>query len=324
MDFVKILITGVAGFIGFHVAQKLIKDGNEVIGVDNLNNYYDINLKKSRLQVLLDLKLNFHNMDIKNSKLVLDIFKKHKPEYVINLAAQAGVRYSLTNPQPYIMDNVLGFLNILESCRSYPVNHIVYASSSSVYGFDNKSPFSENQITDTPINLYAVSKKSNELMAFSYSHLYNLKCTGLRFFTVYGPWGRPDMAYFKFVKNIINDVPIDVYGNGKVSRDFTFIDDIVEGVISALDLGEKMINNNIYEIFNLGNNKLVDVKSFIETIERILDKKAIKNYVEMQLGDMDKTLACIDKSKYVLNYSPKTNIEEGLKVFINWYKKFYY
>ena len=328
----KILLTGVAGFIGFHLAQHLIKKKYDIVGVDNLNSYYDIKLKKARLKILTNQLMPFVKLDLANESKVKDFFCKVKPDYVIHLAAQAGVRYSLIAPLSYITSNINGFINVLEGCRHTGIKHLIYASSSSVYGQNSKSPFSENFNVDHPENLYAASKKSNELMAYSYSNLFKLRTTGLRFFTVYGPWGRPDMAYFKFVKNILEDKPINVYGNGKMYRDFTYIDDVIDGVIKIIEKSKcsstKEPKNKIkktvpWDIFNIGNNNSVSLEYFIEIIENSLGKKAIKNYSEMQLGDVYKTSASIEKIKSLVGYQPKTSIEKGIPLFVDWYKRFY-
>ncbi len=314
----KYLITGSAGFIGFHVSKKLLDRGDIVIGVDNLNDYYDPKLKEDRLNILKKYEyFTFYKVDISDYDSLKEIFEKHKIDKVFNPAAQAGVRYSLENPFAYEKSNILGFLNILELCVKYEIKNLVYASSSSVYGNNKKIPFSENDNVDHPISLYAATKKSNELMAHVYHHLYGLKTTGLRYFTVYGPWGRPDMALFKFTKNIIERKPIDVYNYGKMKRDFTYIDDIVDGTISALD------KDYDYEIFNLGNNKTVELNYFIEVIEKELNKKAIKNLMPIQPGDVPETFADIEKAKKMLRYDPKTKIEEGIKQFIKWYREYY-
>jgi UDP-glucuronate 4-epimerase len=329
----KILVTGVSGFIGFHLANKLIKKKYNVIGVDNLNTYYDINLKKARLKKLLDISMPFFKLDLSDEKKTSIFFNNEKPDYVIHLAAQAGVRYSLEKPHSYISSNISGFLNVLEGCRRQNVLHLIYASSSSVYGKNSEIPFQETENVDFPENLYAASKKSNELMAYSYASLFNLPCTGLRFFTVYGPWGRPDMAYFKFVKNIIEGNPIHVYGNGRMYRDFTYIDDIIDGVLKIIEKDTSKIfkdKNNIksikkppWEIFNIGNSKAVLLEDFITVIEKTLGKKAQKKYMDMQAGDLYITSASINKIKSLVKFNPKTSIKEGLPIFINWYKDFY-
>ena len=325
----KILVTGVAGFIGFHLAKALIHNKKNIIGIDNINDYYDVNLKKSRLSKLKEIGLIFHKIDISKKNILEKFLLNEKFDVIIHLAAQAGVRYSIENPQAYIDSNITGFFNILEGSRHQNIKHLIYASSSSVYGGNASSPFEEKQSVDTPQNLYAASKKSNEIMSYSYSHLFKIPCTGLRFFTVYGPWGRPDMAYFKFVKNILEDKPIEIYGHGKMYRDFTYIDDIITGILKLLEKGGPKValnnekNNTPWEIFNIGNNKVVSLDKFIEVIENAIGKKAIKKYVDMQLGDMYLTSANIEKIKSHINFKPKTSIEKGLPMFVDWYKEFY-
>ncbi len=334
----KILVTGAAGFIGYHTCLRLINQGHEVYGIDNINDYYDPKLKTSRLNQLgLDPNdslefgsvvkskkyenLKFTRLDITKSKPTNNIFRNEKFEVVCNLAAQAGVRYSIKNPKAYVDTNIIGFYNILEACRNYNIKHLVYASSSSVYGENKKVPFNVSDSVDNPVSLYAATKKSNELMAHSYGHLYNFKTTGLRFFTVYGPWGRPDMAYFLFVDAIINKKPIKVFNNGKMKRDFTYIDDIVEGVCKIIELDVE--NRYHYSLFNIGNNKTETLDDFIFSIERALNIPAIKKYLPMQLGDVSKTWADIDDLSKEINYQPKININEGIKKFVKWYKDYY-
>jgi UDP-glucuronate 4-epimerase len=321
----KIIITGVAGFIGFHTAKALLNINNTlIIGLDNLNDYYDQNLKKGRLSLLSHPRFKFYKSDISNKSELYKIFEDNQPDYVIHLAAQAGVRYSIVDPHSYINANVIGFLNILESCRLVKIKHLVYASSSSVYGLNDAAVFSENDNVDKPTSIYASSKKSNEGMSHAYSHLYNLPTTGLRFFTVYGPWGRPDMAYYKFVKNIISENSIDVYGLGKMQRDFTFIDDVVwaikKVVINPPQLQEDLVP---WQIFNVGNNKPIELENFIDIIETKLNKKAVKNYTPMMPGDVISTAASIDKLNKYCGYKPTTTIEEGLTKFISWYKDYH-
>ena len=327
----KILITGVAGFIGYHLAKSLINTDYDIVGIDNLNSYYDLDLKKARLSNLKKIKLNFCEVDICNQKKLKNIFSKNSFDVIIHLAAQAGVRYSIDNPKEYIQSNINGFFNILELSRNNNIKHFIFASSSSIYGENENPSFEETQITDSPKNLYAASKKSNELISYSYSNLFKLPCTGLRFFTVYGPWGRPDMAYFKFVKNIYDEKPIEIYGHGKMYRDFTYIDDIVDGILKILNNGppiqnaknNKILNNTPWEIYNLGNNKSVSLEKFVNTIEMLTEKKATKIYLDLQPGDMKFTLANISKAHNKLNFNPKTSIEDGLFKFIEWYKNFY-
>ena len=327
----KILITGVAGFIGYHLAKSLINADYDIVGIDNLNSYYDLDLKMARLTNLKKINLSFYEVDICNQKKLKNIFSKNNFDVIIHLAAQAGVRYSIENPQEYIQSNINGFFNILELSRNNNIKHLIFASSSSIYGENENLSFEESQITDSPKNLYAASKKSNELISYSYSNLFKLPCTGLRFFTVYGPWGRPDMAYFKFVKNIYDEKPIEIFGQGKMYRDFTYIDDIVEGILKILNNGppfqnaknNKILNNTPWEIYNLGNNKSVSLEKFVNTIELLTEKKATKIYLDLQPGDMKFTLANISKAQKKLNFNPQTSIEDGLFKFIEWYKNFY-
>lgn len=314
----KILVTGGAGFIGSHVASILLKRGDSVVIVDNFNNYYDVKLKRARIKQLKKYNnLEIYKTDITNLKALNLIFKKHKFDKVCHLAAQAGVRDSIDHPIKYEMWNSLGTLHILEMCVKYKIKNLVYASSSSVYGGNKKIPFSEKDDVSNPISLYAATKKSNELYAHVYNKIHGLKSTGLRFFTVYGPFGRPDMALFKFTKNIMEGKKIDVYNNGNMKRDFTYVDDIADGVIAAID----KIHN--CEIFNIGNNRTVTLKYFISTIEKNVGKKAKKNLMPMQLGDVPATFADIRKAKKMLGFKPKTNIEEGIKNFVDWYKTYH-
>ena len=314
----NILVTGAAGFIGYHLCKKLLDEENTVLGIDNLNAYYDQNLKLSRLnQLKLYKNFKFKKIDIAKRELINPVFKKFKPEKVVNLAAQAGVRYSLQNPYAYIDSNLVGFLNILELSRQNGTAGFIYASSSSVYGANKKIPFSIQDRVDKPLSLYAASKRANELIAYSYSHLYGLHTTGLRFFTVYGPWGRPDMAYYIFTKKILNEEPINVFNNGNMKRDFTFIDDIILGTKAAIEKNYKL------EIFNLGNNNRVNLLEFIKTIENQLNKKAIIDFKPMQLGDVKETYADIYESKNKLGFNPKISIYEGIPKFINWFREYY-
>jgi len=315
----KILITGSAGFIGMSLCQKLLRSDYPVFGVDNLNSYYDPLLKKNRLKELAKFKnFMFEKIDISNLAELKKIFKEFKPDKVVNLAAQAGVSYSLENPQSYIKSNIDGFLNILECCKEFHVKGLVYASSSSVYGASEKIPFSiEDNNTNIPISIYAVTKKTNELMAYSYNHLYNLHTTGLRFFTVYGPWGRPDMAIYKFVDRILKGKEIDVYNHGLMERDFTYIDDIVDGILAAVE------KNYFNEIFNLGNSKTEKLMDLIKIIEINLNKAAKINFMDIQLGEIKKTFADIGSSKKKLSFSPQTSLNEGVSKFINWFKKYH-
>jgi UDP-glucuronate 4-epimerase len=323
----KVLITGVAGFIGYYVAQRLLSDGMQIYGVDNLNNYYDVNLKKARLSNLQSQpSFTFEFLELGDRNSVQQLFQKNTFDYVIHLAAQAGVRYSLENPWAYIDSNITGFVNVLEGCRHSPPQHLVFASSSSVYGVNTKVPFSISDNVDRPISLYAASKKANELIAHTYSHLYDLPTTGLRFFTVYGPWGRPDMAYFKFVKAIEEDKVIEIYNFGEMQRDFTYIDDIVEGVVRVMGKPPQTTltsSNAPYKLYNIGNNSPVALLEFIEAIERILGKTAKKHLLPMQPGDVPTTYADVDDLMQDVGFKPSTSIEEGLTQFINWYREYY-
>lgn len=332
----KVLVTGIAGFIGFHLSSALLNKSYKVIGVDNLNNYYDTKLKKDRLSILKQNKnLTFHKLDLKDKSAVDNVFKEYRPDYVINLAAQAGVRYSIENPYAYADSNLIGFMNILEACRNYPVKHLLYASSSSVYGGNKIAPFSTNHNVDHPVSLYAATKKSNELMAHTYSHLYGIPTTGLRFFTVYGPWGRPDMAYFSFTKDILEGNPIKVFNHGNMERDFTYIDDIVEGVVKLIDkipLANKNWDESKddlstsfapYKIYNIGNNNPVKLMRFIKALESALGKEAEKIYMDMQPGDVYRTYADVSDLEKDIGFKPSTSIEDGLKRFVDWYKEYY-
>ena len=332
----KILVTGVAGFIGCDVAKELLAKGEEVFGIDNLNDYYDVNLKKDRL-ARLQVKDNFHfqKLDLSDRHRISNLFADFTPEKVIHLAAQAGVRYSLKNPQAYVDSNLVGTINILEGCRHTEVKHLVFASSSSVYGANKKQPFSVRDNVDRPVSLYAATKKANELMVHSYSHLYNTPATGLRFFTVYGPWGRPDMAPFIFTKAILEDRPINVFNFGKMRRDFTYIDDIVTGVIKVLNKIPQPAAGDFqsdpepgssyapYKIYNLGNNKPVELLYFIEQIEEALGKKATKNLLPMQPGDVPETYADLTETIADIGFQPKTSLEEGIPRFVSWYLSYY-
>ena len=313
----NILVTGGAGFIGFHVTKALLERGNNVVIIDNFNDYYDVKLKEARIKELgKNNNLDVIKADISDYDAINNIFKKHKFNKICHLAAQAGVRYSLENPFAYEKSNILGTLVTLEMARKHNIKDFVFASSSSVYGNNKKIPFSENDNVDKPVSLYAATKKSSELLAYTYYHLYGLNCTGLRFFTVYGEFGRPDMALIKFVKNILEDKPIDVYNNENMKRDFTYISDITNGILAAID------NPFPYEIINLGNGKPIELSYFIECIENALGKKAIKNMLPMQSGDVKITHADIKKAEKLLNYKPKIKIEEGIKRFVEWYKKY--
>ena len=330
------VVTGAAGFIGMHTSVRLLSRGDYVIGLDNLNDYYDVSLKQARLSILKSYtNFKFYQIDISDNNKLNEIFKKEKPVKVINLAAQAGVRYSLTNPRAYIDSNIQGFINILECCRHNDVKHLVYASSSSVYGSNTSLPFSEHHNIDHPVSLYAATKKANELMAHSYSHLFNLPTTGLRFFTVYGPWGRPDMALFLFTKAILAGKPIDIFNKGKMVRDFTYVDDIVEGLIRVADKPatanpkfdharpDPATSSAPYRVFNIGNNKPIPLMDYIESLENALGIKSIKNYLPMQLGDVKETAANTEELNMWTGYKPKTNIEKGVNQFVKWYRSFY-
>ena len=313
----KILVTGSSGFIGMHLCKSLLEDGYQVVGIDNMNDYYDPALKEARLKELyLYDNFKFVKADISDYPSVETAFKDFEPEKVVNLAAQAGVRYSLENPQAYIQSNVVGFINILECCRHHQVKGLIYASSSSVYGGNEKIPFSIDDSVDRPISIYAASKISNELMAHTYSHLYGLHTTGLRFFTVYGPWGRPDMAMYIFTEKINNDLPIPVFNYGKMQRDFTYIDDIIDGVKASID------KNFFCEIFNLGNNRCENLMDMIALIEQSLGKKVEMNLMDIQPGDVKKTFADIEYSRDKLGYEPTTSITEGIPAFIRWYGEY--
>ena len=314
----KILITGVAGFIGFHLAKSILKDDAEVYGIDNLNHYYNVDLKHDRLNILSKSpNFKFTKCDLKDNQNLKIIFDEFRPDMVVNLAAQAGVRYSIDNPSTYIDSNIVGFHNVIKLCKDYNVEGLIYASSSSVYGGNNKIPFSEKDRVDNPISLYAASKKANELIAYSYSHLFNLNTTGLRFFTVYGPWGRPDMAMYIFADRILANKKISVYNHGKMRRDFTYIDDIVDGIKSAID------KNYACEVFNLGNNKVEELMDVVSYLENYLGHKAQIDFLPMQPGDIEESHADIEKSKEMLGFCPKINVDEGVRNFINWHKEYH-
>ena len=313
-----IMVTGAAGFIGFHLSKTLLDMGESVIGVDNLNNYYDVTLKRSRLDILKSHKnFVFYKEEIQNFKALEKIFKQHRVDLICNLAAQAGVRYSLIDPFSYQKSNLEGFLNLLELARKYGITNFVYASSSSVYGTNKKIPFSVEDRVDTPISLYGATKRANELIAHAYSHIYQIPCTGLRYFTVYGPWGRPDMALFIFTDAILKKRPINVFNHGRMRRDFTYIDDIVDGTIAALERPAP------YEIFNLGNSNSVGLLEFISTLEEELGQEAEKKLMPMQPGDVADTAADITKSRKLLGFDPKTPIREGIRKFVAWYRDYY-
>jgi len=333
---VDILVTGAAGFIGAALAQKMLARGDTVHGIDNLNDYYDVALKKARLERLSTReKFSFEQIDIADRAGMEGLFRRRKFDAVMNLAAQAGVRYSIENPHLYVQSNVVGFCNILEGCRHSGVKHLVFASSSSVYGANTKLPFSEHDNIDHPISLYAATKKANELMAHTYAHLYGLPCTGLRFFTVYGPWGRPDMALFKFTKNILEGRPIPVFNNGNMVRDFTYVDDIVEGVIRVIDqpaqsdpawdgtAPDPARSRAPYRIYNIGNNQPVQLMRYIEVLEKCLGKKAQVEMLPMQPGDVPATMADVSALEADIGYRPKTTVEEGVPRFVEWYRSYY-
>ena len=338
----KILVTGAAGFIGFYTSKVLINHGHTVVGLDNINDYYDINLKYARLNELgidkheasifntlskskKETTFSFIRMNLEDREALPNLFKSESFDVVCNLAAQAGVRYSLENPESYVDSNLVGFLNILECCRNFSIKHLVYASSSSVYGLNKKVPFSTDDNVDHPISLYAATKKSNELMAHTYSHLFKIPTTGLRFFTVYGPWGRPDMAMFLFTDAIVKNKPIKVFNYGKMERDFTYIDDIVEGVVRILEHPnkERIEKNDLYKVYNIGNNNSVKLLDFIKEIEINLETEAEKNMLPIQPGDVERTWANVDDLIKDYDYKPNTSISHGVKAFVEWYKTYY-
>lgn len=332
----QVLVTGAAGFIGFHLSRRLLDAGYSVVGIDNMNDYYEVSLKEARLGLLRKTEgFEFRQLSIGDKKQLDQLFREYTFSFVVNLAAQAGVRYSITNPQAYIDSNIQGFINILEACRHNKPEHLIYASSSSVYGANTKMPFSVHHNVDHPLSLYAATKKANELMAHTYSNLYNLPTTGLRFFTVYGPYGRPDMALFLFTKAILEETPIDVYNHGKMRRDFTYVEDIVEGIVRLLPKipqENKEWNGSApdpatsfapYRVFNIGNNKPVELLRFIEVLEEKLGKKAIKNFMPIQPGDVPETYADIDALEEEVGFRPSTTIEEGISSFVNWYLEYY-
>ena len=331
----KYLVTGTAGFIGFHLANALLEKGEEVVGLDNINDYYDVNLKFARLkeagiergdvewgkhaQSTTYPGYRFVRMDLEDKDGILGLFSEEKFDYVIHLAAQAGVRYSIDHPDVYIQSNIVGFFNILEACRHYPVKHLLYASSSSVYGNNEKVPFSEDDNVDHPVSLYAATKKSNELMASTYCHLYGVSATGLRFFTVYGPWGRPDMAIYKFTKAMLQGKPIQVYAEGKLLRDFTYIDDIVNGILSILG---QLTTERPHVLMNIGNNHPITVNELVSELEQALSRQAQVEYLPMQLGDVEKTYADIDRINSYCVFKPHTDLKTGLQKFCNWYLEY--
>jgi UDP-glucuronate 4-epimerase len=332
----RVLVTGAAGFVGLYVSKNLLARGDEVIGLDNLNNYYDPRLKEARLARLTAMPgFRFRRLDLADREGMARLFASERPETVVHLGAQAGVRYSLTNPAAYVDSNLVGFGNVLEGCRQNGVTHLVFASSSSVYGANTKVPFSVHDNVDHPVSFYAATKKANELMAHSYSHLYRLPTTGLRFFTVYGPWGRPDMAYFSFTKAIFEGTPIDVFNHGKMRRDFTYIDDVAEGVVRTLDTipepnpfwnGEcpdPGTSTAPYRIYNIGNNQPVELLRFIEILEREIGREATKRFVDLQAGDVPATFADVDDLAAAVGFRPRTSIEVGLARFVAWYREYY-
>ena len=332
----KIIITGSAGFIGASLCIKLLERGDNIIGIDNHNDYYDPKIKEARIERLAKYSNYQHyRIDLKDEESLNKVFKDHKPQKVVNLAAQAGVRYSMENPLAYINSNIVGFAHILENCRLHKIKHLVYASTSSVYGANTKMPFSEHHSVNHPLSVYAASKKSNELMAHSYSYLYQLPTTGLRFFTVYGPWGRPDMALFKFTKAILEEKPIDVFNYGKHTRDFTYIDDIVEGVIKTLDnpaisnvdwngdQPDPATSRAPWRIYNIGNNKPVQLMDYVKALEKTLGKKAKINFLPLQPGDVPDTYANVDNLKKKFNYKPSTSVISGVSNFVKWYKDYF-
>ncbi len=333
----KILLTGAAGFIGFHLAQRLLQEkDNLILGIDNINDYYDTQLKMDRLENLkTDKRFQFEKINIANKEQLDALVEKFQPSVVIHLAAQAGVRYSIINPAAYVESNLVGFANILELSHNLKVKHLIYASSSSVYGANKKIPFQESDSVDHPVSLYAATKKSNELMAHTYSNLYKIPTTGLRFFTVYGPWGRPDMAYFSFTKAIYENKPINVFNNGDMERDFTYIDDIVDGIIRLIDLPpvensdwnfenpDPATSFAPYRVLNIGNNQPVRLLDFIHTLENLIGKEAEKKFLPMQPGDVKTTFANIDRLNKLTGFKPQTSIETGLKKFVEWYKQYY-
>ncbi len=336
LSYQKALVTGAAGFIGFHLVKRLLADGYEVVGVDNMNPYYDISLKEARLADLRkEDNFRFFQIDLCDRSQLEDLFGRQEFEVVVNLAAQAGVRYSLENPYAYVDSNLVGFINVLECCRHKAIRHLVFASSSSVYGANTRMPFSVHHNVDHPVSLYAATKKANELMAHTYSHLFQLPCTGLRFFTVYGPWGRPDMALFLFTRAILEDQPIKVFNHGKMQRDFTYIDDIIEGVVRVMkklpeanpnwsgDAPDPGTSSAPYKVYNIGNNNPVELTKFIKVIEDVLGKKAKKELMDIQPGDVAATYADVDDLMEDVGFKPETPIETGIERFVAWYKDYY-
>lgn len=331
----KYLVTGAAGFIGFHVSKRLLQEGYEVVGIDNINDYYDIGLKQARLEQLANPRFSFYKIDLADNKGMAILFAQEKFDRVIHLAAQAGVRYSLENPHAYAQANLIGHLNVLEGCRHHNIQHLLYASSSSVYGLNRKMPFSTNDSVDHPVSLYAATKKANELMAHTYSHLYGLPTTGLRFFTVYGPWGRPDMALFKFTKAMLEGKKIDVYNYGKMKRDFTYIDDIVEAIIRLQEIipqpdeswtveqGSPATSSAPFRVYNIGNSSPIELMDYITALEEALGIEAHKNMMPIQPGDVLETSADTKALFDIIDFKPETSVKEGVKNFVDWYRKFY-
>jgi UDP-glucuronate 4-epimerase len=331
-----IFVTGAAGFIGYHFAERCLSLGHRVVSVDSINDYYDVDLKKSRLKLLLaHPNFEFHPLHLEDREGIFKLFKAHRFDRVVHLAAQAGVRYSLENPYAYIQSNIDGMMSILEGCRHHSIEHLIFASSSSVYGLNSQQPFSTGHHTDHPVSLYAATKKANEMFAHCYAHLYKIPCTGLRFFTVYGPWGRPDMALFKFTKAIFEDSPVDVYNNGKMKRDFTFVDDIVDAMVPLMDIipqsdpnwdtahPDPSTSSAPYRIYNIGNNQPTELSHFIAVLEQAIGKKAVLRYLPMQPGDVLSTYADVDSLANAVGFRPKTNIEEGVAKFVAWYRDYY-
>jgi UDP-glucuronate 4-epimerase len=341
----KILVTGSAGFIGFHLSERLINEGFYVIGLDSLNDYYDVGLKIARVSCLQQIKsanslkapsqFTFIKLDLIERDAVMDLFSKERFDFVVHLAAQAGVRYSITNPQAYVNSNLIGFTNLLEACRSFPPRHLLFASSSSVYGLNSKTPFDTSHHTDHPVSLYAATKKANEVIAHSYAHLYGVPMTGLRFFTVYGPWGRPDMAYFSFTQKILKGEPVELFNNGELMRDFTYIDDIVNGIVALLEMvpegdprfdasdPDPSISSAPYRLFNIGNNRPVKLMEFVNTLEDVIGIEAKKTFKAMQAGDVYTTYADIKGLSDLVGFKPQTLLRDGLKKFVDWYRDYY-
>lgn len=329
-----IIVTGAAGFIGFHVCEAMLKTGATVVGLDNMNSYYDVSLKAARLEILKQQpNFKFEHVELADTNAVSNVFSRYRPDFVVHLAAQAGVRYSIENPTVYVDSNIHGFLSILEACRSFPMEHLVYASSSSVYGMSSDVPFIETQSADKPVSLYAATKRANELMAYSYAHLYDIPSSGLRFFTVYGPWGRPDMAYFKFTKAIIESKPIELYNNGEMERDFTFVDDVVSAIVLLLtrapakSLGPSATDGKPsgppHRILNIGNNNPVPLRRLVSAIEAAAGRTAEIVYLPMQPGDVFRTFASVDAIRAEVDFSPSTVLEDGIASFVSWYRRFY-